>query len=72
MPREKLCGLYIITNLCNGKQYVGQSSNIYARWNHHKSNLKRGTHAWRFVDDYNVMTDSDIAQSIAAENKGVV
>lgn len=30
-------GIYKITNLCNGKCYIGQSRNIYKRWNNHKS-----------------------------------
>ncbi len=36
--------IYIITNLINGKQYVGQTiqSDIYKRWNSHK-NLKHKT-----------------------------
>lgn len=35
--REKICGIYKVTNNINGKIYIGQSVNIYARWNHHKS-----------------------------------
>ena len=33
---EKICGIYKITNLINGKIYIGQSQNIYKRWNAHQ------------------------------------
>lgn len=35
--REKICGIYKITNNINQKVYIGQSVDIYNRWNHHKS-----------------------------------
>lgn len=36
MAREKICGIYKITNLVNGKVYIGQSIDIHRRWNNHK------------------------------------
>lgn len=36
--REKICGIYKITNTLNGKCYIGQSVDIYKRWVKHKSN----------------------------------
>ena len=36
MAREKICGIYKITNLVNGKVYIGQSVDIYKRWTEHK------------------------------------
>lgn len=33
---EKICGIYKITNLINGKVYIGQSQDIYRRWKEHK------------------------------------
>ena len=36
MAREKICGIYKIENLVNGKVYIGQSVDIKSRWNEHK------------------------------------
>ena len=33
---EKICGIYKITNLINGKVYIGQSQDIYERWAEHQ------------------------------------
>ncbi len=38
--REKVCGIYKVTNNINQKVYIGQSVDIYSRWNHHKSCCK--------------------------------
>lgn len=32
----KISGIYLITNVVNGKSYVGSSSNIAKRWSSHK------------------------------------
>lgn len=37
-------GIYIITNLMNGKMYVGSSKNIYNRYHAHLSRLKNNKH----------------------------
>ena len=33
----KISGIYLIQNNLNGKKYIGQSENCYARWLKHKS-----------------------------------
>ena len=38
------CGIYKITNLKNSKAYIGQSTDIKARWNNHKLELKNNSH----------------------------
>lgn len=41
MAREVICGIYKITNLVNGKVYIGQSQDIYVRWYEHKRASKK-------------------------------
>ena len=38
------CGIYKITNIENGKCYIGKSNNILRRWMEHQHKLQRGTH----------------------------
>lgn len=42
-------GIYSITNLVNGKKYIGKSKNMYGRWRKHKSDLKRQKHANEYL-----------------------
>lgn len=37
----KICGIYQITNLVNGKVIIGQSRNIIKRWRYYRNNLNR-------------------------------
>lgn len=39
-----MSGIYVITNTINGRQYVGQSQNIFFRRKQHFVALKNGTH----------------------------
>lgn len=41
MAREVICGIYKITNLINGKVYIGQSKDIYYRWYDHKKESRK-------------------------------
>lgn len=38
------CGVYAITNVKNGKRYVGVSRDVNRRWNAHRAELRRGVH----------------------------
>ena len=38
------CGIYKITNINNGKYYIGSSININRRWHEHKRNLNKNKH----------------------------
>lgn len=54
MAKEKICGIYCIENLINGKRYIGQSVNIYDRWKQHRSELRRDRHAnYLLQEDWN-------------------
>lgn len=44
MAKEKICGIYYIENIENHKKYIGQSIDIYSRWQQHKSELNRNKH----------------------------
>lgn len=41
---EIICGIYKITNLRNGKMYIGQSIDIYNRWLQHYHNINKKNH----------------------------
>ena len=43
MNRNKLIGVYKITNRINGKVYIGQSVNINERWGDHKRKASKVT-----------------------------
>lgn len=50
-----LSGIYKITNLTNGKVYIGQSKNIYLRRKQHFVALRNGTHENQLMQhDWNV------------------
>ena len=42
--KNVICGIYKITNIDNGKMYVGQSNDVLDRWTHHKYYLKTNKH----------------------------
>ena len=47
----KKCGIYCITNIVNNKIYIGSSKNIYHRLKRHYSELKRGTHVNKYLQN---------------------
>lgn len=69
MRKDCVCGIYKITNILNGKKYVGQSTNIIRRWSHHKTNLIKGTHVnlylQRAVNKYGLKSFSfDVIETV--------
>lgn len=44
MYKEKLCGIYCIENITDGKKYIGKSINIIARIKEHKRLLQKNAH----------------------------
>jgi len=44
MVSKKTIGIYSITNIINGKIYIGQSIEIEKRWRRHKNELKNNKH----------------------------
>lgn len=42
---NKICGIYCIENIANGKKYIGQSRDIKHRFSTHKMNLNKNIHA---------------------------
>lgn len=40
----KVCGVYRITCVPNGKVYIGSTTDVARRWKQHRSHLNRGTH----------------------------
>ena len=50
-----MSGIYVITNTINGRQYVGQSQNIFFRRKQHFVALKNGTHENKAMQqDWNI------------------
>jgi len=44
VKKEKICGIYKIQNINNGKLYIGSSVNIHKRWDEHKTALRKSRH----------------------------
>ena len=58
--KDIVCGIYMIQNLVNQKVYIGQSVDIYSRWDEHICALRGGYHAnkhlqrsWNKHKEYN-------------------
>ena len=48
---SKICGIYKITNIVNGKFYIGSSNNIKNRWSQHENALDEGTHGNAYLQN---------------------
>lgn len=46
---SKNSGIYKITNKVNGKVYIGQTYDLYYRWNRHRSDLDNNRHSNRHL-----------------------
>ena len=44
MPIENSAGVYLITNRCTDKYYIGSACNLRKRWNQHRSDLRKEKH----------------------------
>jgi group I intron endonuclease len=51
MRRTKTCGIYRVTNLINGKIYIGSAIEIEGRWAAHKSALNKGKHENEYLQN---------------------
>ena len=48
---QKICGVYKITNIVNGKIYIGSSKDIKSRWSQHKTQLREGSHGNSYLQN---------------------
>ena len=48
---QKICGIYKITNLVNGKIYIGSSKDIKYRWSQHKTQLRGTMHGNTYLQN---------------------
>ena len=71
-------GIYKITNINNGKVYIGRASNIEKRWQEHRDNLAAGTHhSYKLQECYNALENKndlkyEIIEEVDYENERVV
>lgn len=74
--REKICGIYSITNIVNGKRIIGQSKDIINRWYYHKKLLRHNyhdnphlQHAWNKYKEQNFKFEVVLLCPISALNE---
>lgn len=51
MAKQKICGVYKITNDKDGKFYIGSSKDIEQRWYEHKYELKNHKHGNKYLQN---------------------
>lgn len=62
-----MIGIYSITNVINGKRYIGSSTDIQIRWNKHISQLKLGRHYKHLQSAFNKYGESAFAFEVLEE-----
>jgi predicted GIY-YIG superfamily endonuclease len=61
LDKDIIQGVYKITNINNGKIYIGRSIDIYRRWKEHKRELIKGIHKNKDMQfDYLITNKEDI------------
>ncbi len=71
-------GIYKITNINDGKVYIGRAANIEKRWQEHKDMLAAGTHhSYKLQKCYDALANKDdlkfeIIEEVPYENERVV
>jgi arabinose-5-phosphate isomerase len=49
--KNKISGIYSIKNLINNKRYIGQSKNIFRRWNEHLNDIYANKHRNKYLEN---------------------
>ena len=63
-----MIGVYKITNINNGKVYVGESINIEKRWDEHKEDLENNNHHnYKLQEDYNTYGEDNFKFEVLEE-----
>lgn len=66
--KVKKCGVYKITNIENGKIYIGSSNNILQRWKNHIRELEHNSHKNMFLQsDWNKYKETSFIFEILQE-----
>jgi len=77
------CGIYSITNIINGKKYIGSSTKIVKRWTEHRCHLKYNTHTNPILQNaynkygkdnfkYEIIEECDISILKETEDKHII
>jgi len=70
MAKEKICGIYKIENLVNGKVYIGSSCDIKKRWRDHKYQLRHNKHYNNYLQNsWNKYREDNFKFKIVEETK---